>query len=327
MRSHMVGTKISLLVFFSVFIFSWPVRPVLAQEFFHQDLEHRSSGLYTKQQLQEDWGNPTWNDGVDEGRVRIVGDNEEKMLQVDYPKGEFGTKKTGVQWKTPLPAREELTLSYRLKFSDGFDFVKGGKLPGLAGGIANTGAQKPNGSDGFSARIMWRRDGGIVQYVYHPDQPEDFGEDFSWNHGGVERRFQPGIWYEVKTRIVMNTPGQRNGILQSWLNGELALDVKTLRLRDRSDLSIDVLYFSTFFGGSDSSWASKGGKIFFDDVVVVSREQQQVEKRQEKALERLQRRIDRAQQRYDRSCTPDSKIKKCRRLQEDILRYTIRRYR
>ena len=50
------------------------------------------------------------------------------------------------------------------------DFVKGGKLPGLFGGEGNTGGGIPTGMDGFSARMMWRGSGRVVQYVYYPDQ-------------------------------------------------------------------------------------------------------------------------------------------------------------
>ena len=37
-----------------------------------------------------------------------------------------------------------------------FDFVRAGKIPGLAGGRTNTGGRKPDGTDGWSARMMWR---------------------------------------------------------------------------------------------------------------------------------------------------------------------------
>ena len=71
-------------------------------------------------------------------------------------------------------------MSYDVQFEEGFDFVKGGKLPGLFGGEGNTGGGIPTGMDGFSARMMWRGNGRVVQYVYYPDQPEHFGHDMPW---------------------------------------------------------------------------------------------------------------------------------------------------
>lgn len=44
----------------------------------------------------------------------------------------------------------------RMRFGPGFDWVRGGKLPGLCAGQCPTGCDKsisPN--EGFSARIMW----------------------------------------------------------------------------------------------------------------------------------------------------------------------------
>lgn len=43
----------------------------------------------------------------------------------------------------------------RFKFMEGFKFQKGGKLPGLCGGLCDTGCQPSNGLTGWSARHMW----------------------------------------------------------------------------------------------------------------------------------------------------------------------------
>ena len=62
----------------------------------------------------------------------------------------------GAQWRLELgDDYDELYLTYRVRFADEFNFVKGGKLPGLVGGEANTGGRVPTGRDGWSARMMW----------------------------------------------------------------------------------------------------------------------------------------------------------------------------
>lgn len=50
------------------------------------------------------------------------------------------------------------TLSYEVRFSDDFDWVKGGKLPGLYGGRGASGGLREDQDleAGFSARLMWR---------------------------------------------------------------------------------------------------------------------------------------------------------------------------
>ena len=112
--------------------------------------------------------------------------------------------------------------------------------------------------------MMWRRGGEAVQYVYHPDQPGVYGEDFRW-----DRRFEPGRWHRVEHRFVMNAPRDNDGVIQTWFDGMPALSVDDLRFRDVNSFAIDHFYISTFFGGGDETWApTKDEYILFDDFVV-----------------------------------------------------------
>src|SRR5690606_15373813 len=109
----------------------------------------------------------------------IVDEGGERFVRVLYPTGAWGSGTSGAQWQVGLPsAYQELWLRYRVRFGPGFDPVRGGKLPGLIGGEANTGGDAPDGTDGWSGRMMWRRELDVVQYVYHVDQPTQYGEDF-----------------------------------------------------------------------------------------------------------------------------------------------------
>jgi hypothetical protein len=242
---------------------------------YHNDFDDDPVGTYSVEQLKAGWRSPEWNDGIAEGRVSIVGAPEADSghaLRVSYPKGSVGPDAGGAQWQLRLDrSYDELYCSYRIKLGSGYDFVRGGKLPGLAGGEANTGGHKPTGKDGWSARMMWREGGKMVQYVYHPDQPTIYGEDLGWT---IESPcvFTPGTWQRVEHHVVMNTPGRHDGIVQGWLDGILALDVRTLRFRDVGSFAIDMLYFSTFFGGADPSWAAtRDEHVYFDDFVVSTR--------------------------------------------------------
>ncbi|MGF1723052.1 hypothetical protein L4D20_23935 [Vibrio kyushuensis] len=239
-----------------------------------------SSG-YENTPWDEEWG-LKWKQ---EGNHSIVSTDVfsgRKAQQVTYPKGTF-SRYGGAQYymdfallNDPIPYSDEMYVRYYLKFNDDVDFIKGGKLPGLLGGEANTGGGTPTGMDGWTARIMWRRDGRIVQYVYHPDQTGRFGEDLDWNHGGADRFFTPGKWHCVETYIKMNTvsgTGEANsnadGIVRSWLDGELALDKTDMRFRYTDAFNIDGFYFSTFFGGGDASWAPvKDETVMFDNFVI-----------------------------------------------------------
>ena len=239
---------------------------------FEFDAEHRVPGSYTQDMLEEDWIDPPWSNGIAEGRVTVVdsgGGN--RALQVAYPAGTYGTSASGAQWKVDLGGdHDQVRLRYRLRFGEGFDFVRGGKLPGLIGGEGNTGGGVPSGEDGWSARMMWRVDGDSEQYVYHPDQPENYGDSMPWiGSDDIQVRFEPGRWHVVEHEIRMNTPGLQDGWIRCRFDGELVLDRQGMRFRDIGDFAIDGLYFSTFFGGSNAEWATTADEVvWFDDFEI-----------------------------------------------------------
>lgn len=142
-------------------------------------------------------------------------------------------------------------LSYYLRIPPGFDFVKGGKLPGLYGGRVTSGRHIPDGANGFSTRYMWRKGGIGEVYAYLPTSVEhgtSLGRG-SWS-------WPTGMWVHVQQRVVLNDPERANGVLQVWLNGQLVLDQRDLKYRDTTELKIEGLFFSTFFGGGDQTWAT-----------------------------------------------------------------------
>lgn len=254
---------------------------------YENNFDDDPTGTYTIANLNADWDTPPFDNGVEEGRVSIVDDSEVysgKSLAVLYPEGQHRSANSGAQWQLLFDeGYEELFVEYRVKFRDGFDFVRGGKLPGLIGGDANTGGNRPDGTDGFTARMHWRTDGSsgsrldrdranITQYLYHPDQPNTFAEDFRWDDSasGDWTFFESDRWYHLRHRVVMNSvvngAGQHDGIVQAWLDGEMVLDLNNIRFRDIPELQIDGMYFSTFFGGSGDQWnTSKDEVAFFDD--------------------------------------------------------------
>ncbi len=144
-----------------------------------------------------------------------------------------------------------MRLSYYVRFSENFDFVKGGKLPGLLGGVGNSGGEIPDGTDGFSTRFMWRRNGDGEVYAYLLTSKKD-----GTSIGRGNWRFKPGVWYRLEQEVILNQPGKANGRVRVWLDGRPVLDRGALTFRTTNALKIEGLFFSTFFGGGDSSWAT-----------------------------------------------------------------------
>lgn len=87
------------------------------------------------------------------------------VLQVTYPKEGSGSSGSGAQfyslWNSTGAAFKSMLLSYEVAFDSTFDWVQGGKLPGLRGGPDPNTCDGGSQSDGtcFSTRIMWRKSG------------------------------------------------------------------------------------------------------------------------------------------------------------------------
>jgi hypothetical protein len=242
------------------------------QPLFELDFHHHVPGLYTLDQLKKDWG-PGAVDrvrGVAEGRVEIAQEVKEanRFLRVHLAAGQWGADDGGAQWRTAFPRRDEAVGSYRVRFAPDFPFMRGGKLPGQAGGTSPTGCiGPPSGRDGFSARIMWRAGGRAVQYVYHPRQPEPCGQDFPWSQG-----FVPGDWHRVRTRVALNRPDRNDGRIESWLDDRLVLDQTGLIFRTTPEIGLDHFLVAVFFGGKGPQWAPPIATfVDLDDFVIWGR--------------------------------------------------------
>lgn len=246
------------------------------------DFEKADTGAYAYAQVQADWPGVTWQNGLTEGRGSIVaGDSVSgtRSLRVAYPKGSVGPTEGGVQWRAFLTGNHDtVTMSYRVRFGSDFDFVKGGKLPGLCGSKCNTGGDVPTDTDGWSARLMWRDSvGRAVQYLYFPGQPGIYGLDLPWIVNGKNCLFGRGIWHEVRTRVILNTPRRgsdaalHDGRVTSWFDGALALDSGGFLFRGVDTMHVNHFYVSTFHGGNDASWApSRDVSALFDDFVIAA---------------------------------------------------------
>ena len=184
---------------------------------FQVDFEGHPLGTYTEEMAQEDFPPPAsdyWYYGMEQGRSSLVADGEGQALRVAYPAGCLGPNDDplgcGMQIKWTLPeSAKSLWASYRVKFEEGFDFRRGGKLPGLCGGKCYTGGHIPQKGDGWSARLMWRPGGKVVQYMYFVDQAGTYGDDMPWTLGGSERSCWPEPRPCAPLKVPSLTPSPR----------------------------------------------------------------------------------------------------------------------
>ena len=158
----------------------------------------------------------------------------------------------GAQAKLAISSGPRLsyTLTYQLRFPTNFQFVKGGKLPGLCGGQCWTGSN--NGAGGWATRYMWRS-GGQGEVLLSDATTTGFGTDLgrgSWNFAA------DGQWHTIAQTVTMNTPGTADGSVVVHYDGAQVANFTGITFRAAGDTdAIDSLMFCTFYGGSDSTWA------------------------------------------------------------------------
>jgi len=231
------------------------------------DFDAHPEGAYEMRGFRKDWDNAFL--GQFRQRAAITAEPKGKSLRVSYPKGSLGPNEGGGQFRERLAPRDAYRLSYRLLFEKGFDFRKGGKLPGLGGGKANTGGDKPVG-DGWSARYMWDNKGSLSLYLYHLDQKTDYGDRIELKAKAIS-----GHWLQLEQEVTVNDPGKENGSIRVRIDSKLALDKQGLSLRGEVKPEValvDQFLFSTFHGGGTKDWAPRrDSHARFDDFVLSPR--------------------------------------------------------
>lgn len=212
------------------------------------------------------FGPVEWETLKDRARiVEVAGGN--RVLEVQYPKGEIGSQRSGASFVTRLKPTRKASLEYKFRFGPEFPFTKGGKLPGLgAGGSRYTGGRPPGKEGGWSARLMWRREGELELYFYHPGMKSKFGESHLL---GV--KCEPEKEYCVRFEIDAGTEGKENGRVEVFIDGESRIKLENLLLVGTEYGLVDSFLFSTFFGGNSEDWGpARDGVAVFDEFVYQS---------------------------------------------------------
>jgi hypothetical protein len=192
--------------------------------------------------------------------------------------------------KSVSPERDTLFLRYYAKFDGAFD-VSGSSHNGstIQAHYCCPGVR----ADGFNKFLVsyeaWRdststaNPGRLNAYIYHPDQRDIWGDHFFPTgivlpFSSVPFNFGPefvarpditpalGSWYSYELMVKANTPGQRDGRVAFWLNGELIADFTNLRLRETTALKIDRFTVDLHVFSNNVAVARK----WYDNVVAAT---------------------------------------------------------
>ncbi|KAG0205116.1 hypothetical protein BGX33_008116 [Mortierella sp. NVP41] len=215
-------------------------------------------------------------------------DSDGTVLQLDYPKRSYapaiGPVAGGTHFyakpfgdKTPF---SKMMVSYEVAFPTGFNWVLAGKLPGIYGGTPYDGCSggvQSTGANCLTMRLMWRQNGVGEVYAYVPADPKSAfcrdsevtcNDQYGKSIGRGQIYFQPGIWTRLDMVMELNEPaGNSNGTLQVYQNGNLAIHMSNVPYRSSGMVGFQGLLFSSFFGGSDPTYATPlDTSVYFRNV-------------------------------------------------------------
>ncbi len=213
-------------------------------------------------------------------------------MRIDYIPGNVGSCSGFGFYGAPphlFPANEA-QLNFSVYFPVGYDWVKGGKLPGLF--IGKPGASGGNwGEDMGSARVLFKQKGSAIAYVYVPTcicggsqeaVPAALGPEYEAIVGVTNGKghhlwknkaawFKTGQWNQVSIRVKMNTPGCRDGVIELTVNG-VRQSFEKMVWRVDGGMKIGGINCVTFFGGSGPEAAAPpGAHTLFKDFSVWTR--------------------------------------------------------
>jgi len=176
-------------------------------------------------------------------------------LRAEYTGYDRGSERIVRHVFLPEPGLE-FSLNYDVNFGQDFQFVRGGKLLGLGPKKHITGG-KPIVPEGWSARVTFKKEGGIKLYSYHQDMKGQYGE-----RGEIQQpfTFEKERFYSVSLHVRVNDPPEAsNGFSRLYVGGQLIEQHQNLRLRGTGgdDTLVNKFMFSSFHGGHEPDWAPR----------------------------------------------------------------------
>lgn len=186
--------------------------------------------------------------------VRAGGAAGAKAMRITYTGSPIGSARFGSNVRLRKPSREA-SLTYTVRFEKDFQFVRGGKLPGLGPEKPITGG-RPVDASGWSVRTVFRSDATLGLYIYHQDMKQPYG-----SAGTIlaSRPLALDVDHAVELRVTLNSaPSAFDGSARLFIDGQLTEEARKLRFfSSEPPALISRLLFHTFFGGSDPSYAPR----------------------------------------------------------------------
>lgn len=123
-------------------------------------------------------------------------------------------------------------LAYSVRLSDSFDSSHNGVLPALEG--ANDA-----GDQRFSVGAAWLNSGesGLASEIALKPEPGETPRKPVTEVETTNVAFPKGRWLRVNQEMVLNAPGESDGIVRLWIDGKLVVDRTDVRLRSEKSVT------------------------------------------------------------------------------------------
>lgn len=267
--------------------------------FFREDFSGWNVGVVTEADIVGQWGAAVevkfLNENVD--IVADAGSSSGKAMRFKFKDNTFGfTNGSRIMWRLAdagFATQDEVYLKYRIKHVSPYNAVLGGKQPLAIWGSKIPDAQTtPVDGDGWSDIVMWKEAGNtkgdgdtvnspasnsfeLKHFTYHQAPIYNYGDfadsRYFKNQTNNDRiLYTGGVTREFVTRVKMNTLGQANGLIETWVDGVKVFSWSNYKFRN--NLATEGVYgfeFQYFFGGNNSTFQADGDTyVIVSDVVL-----------------------------------------------------------
>ncbi len=167
----------------------------------------------------------------------------------------------GFRWVPGFLAnKSSACLSYDVRLPKGFDFRDGGLLPGLFAGQDDDELAAQSDDDvqpddeaegenaprpeGFSTRLGWdgKGNGGVHVQYGRPHRGQS-----SKRTGLAKFALPTERWVNLEQEISLNSPGQQDGTLRVWVDGDLVFEKNDIRFRNKTTTGLLGVYADTTY--------------------------------------------------------------------------------
>lgn len=194
---------------------------------------------------------------IENARILRVSNAQSPVLEVSLPKGSVSPRQTGsnkggvaFQWRpSGIENATAVCMGYSVWLPEDFDFKRGGTLPGVYG----AGERGFDEKVAFAARYMWREQGKTELLA---TLPGNNSEPRTVSIDPDAFRLPRGKWIRLDQEIVLNTVGQKDGVVRLWADGQLVVEKTQVTLRESGSVTFAGVQADVHYGGFESIFSA-----------------------------------------------------------------------